>query len=182
MLSRFFHQTEAADEEALNRAIPGARFNWIADSGPSFTARFQHVLLDGLVLTNLGLDQPSYTTLGERIPDFNIWHAIGPRGAMNGGAAGRAGAGAPGRGGTPAYRRAGMHPLLRAAPRHGRACARTGVATLPAGTATRRAMDTPVSARIILPGIKASWRSLPLTAHPALLDCAAARTGLHTPY
>ncbi len=83
---RFFHQTEADDEQALNQAIPGATFDWIADSGSSFTARFRHMLLDGLVLTHLGLDQASYVTLGERIPDFNIWHAIDPRGAVNGGA------------------------------------------------------------------------------------------------
>jgi hypothetical protein len=84
--ARFFHQTEASDEEALNRAIPGASFNWIATSGSSFTARLRHVLVDGLVLTHLGLGQASYVTLGERIPDFNIWHSIGTDGAVNGGA------------------------------------------------------------------------------------------------
>jgi AraC-like DNA-binding protein len=179
--SRFFHQTEAADEEALNRAIPGARFNWIADSGPSFTARFQHVLFDGLVLTNLGLDQPSYTTLSERIPDFNIWHAIGPTGAVNGGAVRqeelvlvRPGEGATLHTGAPAcirsfalhhamtehIRELELPPSLLAPPRAG-----------------RWTMGTPyVSAHYL-----ARHQSImaQLTAYPALLDCAAARAGLH---
>jgi len=85
--SRFYHATEAGDEEALNRAIPGATFDWVADAGPSFKARFRHMLLDGIALTTLGLDQASYVTLGERIVNFNIWHAIGPLGAVNGRAA-----------------------------------------------------------------------------------------------
>lgn len=86
--ARFYHATEAGDEEALNRAIPGARFDWIADAGASFRARFRHMLLGGIALTTLGLDQASYVTLGERVVNFNIWHAIGPLGAVNGRATG----------------------------------------------------------------------------------------------
>lgn len=86
--SRFYHATEAGDEETLNRAIPGASFDWVADAGASFKARFRHLLLDGIALTTLGLDQASYVTLGERVVNFNIWHAIGPLGTVNGRAAG----------------------------------------------------------------------------------------------
>lgn len=84
--AHFYRQIEAGSAEALNGAIPGARFDWIADSGPAFTARFTHLLLDGIVLCTLGLDQASYLTLGERVRDFNIWHAIGPLGEANGSA------------------------------------------------------------------------------------------------
>lgn len=84
---RFFHAAEAGTAEALNRAIPGAKFDWVADAGATFKASFRHLLLDGVVLTTLALDQASYVTLGERVVDFNIWHAIGPQGAVNGGEA-----------------------------------------------------------------------------------------------
>ncbi|MCB8874594.1 AraC family transcriptional regulator [Acidisoma silvae] len=84
MTTRFYHATEADSAEALNRAIPGARFDWIADAGTSFRASFQHMLLDGIALTQLGLEQASYVTLGERVVNFNIWHAIGTKGTVNG--------------------------------------------------------------------------------------------------
>jgi AraC-like DNA-binding protein len=82
--SSSYRETQARNEEELNGAIPGAIFDWVADSGPSFTARYRHLVLDGIVLTHLTLHQPSYVTLGERIPGFNIWHAIGPAAAANG--------------------------------------------------------------------------------------------------
>lgn len=85
MGQRFHHTTEARDAETLNRAIPGARFDWVADAGPTFTARFAHLLLDGIAVTRLGLDQASYVTLGERVVDFNIWHSVGTQGRVNGG-------------------------------------------------------------------------------------------------
>lgn len=80
----FFRQTEAGNEEALNAAIPGAAFDWVADAGSSFTARYRHLAFDGIVLTQLELHQPSYVTLGERVAGFNIWHAIGPAATANG--------------------------------------------------------------------------------------------------
>lgn len=178
---RFFHQTEAADEEALNRAIPGARFDWIADSGSSFTARFQHVLLDGLVLTHLGLDQASYVTLGERIPDFNIWHAMSPLSAVNGGAVRR-------------------EELVLVRPGEG-ATLHTGAAALIQSFALQPTMSAHVRELELPPALLAPPRAgrwelgapeasaqylarhqvimAQLGAHPALLESAAARTGLH---
>lgn len=81
---RFYRHTQAGNEAELDQAIPGAKFHWIADSGPTFGARYRHLVLDGIVLSHLELHQASYLTLGERIADFNIWHAIGPLGSANG--------------------------------------------------------------------------------------------------
>ncbi len=83
---QLYRNTLAGNEEELSRAIPGAKFDWVADSGPSFRARFRHLVLDGIVLTHLDLRQASYLTLGERIAGFNIWHAIGPLSSANGSA------------------------------------------------------------------------------------------------
>jgi AraC-like DNA-binding protein len=74
----FYRHTLAANEEELNQAIPGANFQWTADSGPSFGARYRHLVLDGIVLSHLELHQASILTRGERIRDFSIWHAISP--------------------------------------------------------------------------------------------------------
>jgi len=81
----FYHATRAESVEALNRAIPGARFDWVPDGGTTFSASFAHMLLDGIALTRLTLHQASYVTLGERTVNFNIWHAVGDQGRVNGG-------------------------------------------------------------------------------------------------
>jgi AraC-like DNA-binding protein len=81
----FYHATRAGSVETLNRAIPGARFDWVPDGGTTFSASFAHMLLEGIALTRLNLHQASYVTLGERIVNFNIWHAVGGQGRVNGG-------------------------------------------------------------------------------------------------
>jgi AraC-like DNA-binding protein len=81
---QFYRQTESDNEEELNQAIPGAKFHWVGGSGPSFGARYRHLVLDGIVLSHLELHQASILTRGERIRDFNIWHAIGPLSSASG--------------------------------------------------------------------------------------------------
>ncbi len=82
---RIYHDTRAGNEEELNHAIPGARFfRWVANSGSSFGGRYQHLVLDGIVLSHLALHQASVVTMGERVRDFNIWHAISPLCSANG--------------------------------------------------------------------------------------------------
>lgn len=178
---RFFHQAKADDEEALNQAIPGASFNWIPVSGSSFTARFRHVLLDGLVLTHLGLDQASYVTLGDRIPDFDIWHSIGTGGAINGGAVRQEDLVLvrPGEGAT----------LQTEAP----GCIRS-FALQRSMAACALELELPPS--LLAPPYAGRWHMAApdacaqffarhqtimarLSAQPSLLDCAATRTGLH---
>lgn len=178
---RFFHQTEADDEEVLNRAIPGASFNWIPASGTSFTARFRHVLLDGLVLTDLDLGQASYVTLGDRVPDFNIWHSIGTEGAINGGPTRqgdlvvvRPGEGATLHTGAPACIRS--FALQRSVAAHGRE-----LELPPAIWAQPHAGRWHMAAPGASTQFFARHRTImaQLSARPSLLDHAAIRTGLH---
>lgn len=79
-----YRRTQADNAEALGRSIPGASFQWVADSGPTFGGRYRHLILDGIVLSHLELDQSSVLTVSERIPDFSIWHAITPLCSANG--------------------------------------------------------------------------------------------------
>jgi AraC-like DNA-binding protein len=178
---RFFHQTEAGGEEALNRAIPGASFNWIPVSGSSFTARFRHLLLDGLVLTDLGLDQASYVTLGDRVRDFNIWHSIGTNGAINGGPVRqedmvlvRPGEGATLRTGAPACIRS--FALQRSVAAHVPELELPPPLLAPPD-AGRWHMAAPDACARFFTRHQAIMAQL--SARPALLDSAAARTGLH---
>jgi AraC-like DNA-binding protein len=79
-----YRRTYAETGEELGQAIPGASFQLVADAGPSFAGRYRHLVLDGIVLSHLALDQPTVVTVGERIPDFNIWHMISPLCSANG--------------------------------------------------------------------------------------------------
>lgn len=79
-----YRRTDTETGEELGRAIPGASFRLIADSGPSFSGRYRHLVLDGIVLSHLALGQPTVVTVGERIPDFNIWHMVSPLCSANG--------------------------------------------------------------------------------------------------
>ena len=80
----FYRRTHAETGEELGRAIPGASFQLVADTGPSFGGHYRHLVLDGVVLSHLALDQPSVVTVSERIPDFNIWHMVSPLCSANG--------------------------------------------------------------------------------------------------
>ncbi|MBS0519495.1 MAG: helix-turn-helix domain-containing protein [Proteobacteria bacterium] len=64
--------------------IPGASFQWVADSGPSFGALYRHLVLDGMILSHLEVDQASTVTVGKRLPGFSIWHLFSPLCAANG--------------------------------------------------------------------------------------------------
>jgi AraC family ethanolamine operon transcriptional activator len=79
-----YRRTRADNGEELGRAIPGATFHCVADSGPSFAGRYWHLSVDGVVLTRLEVDQPSVVTTDERIPDFNVWHVMSERCSANG--------------------------------------------------------------------------------------------------
>jgi AraC-like DNA-binding protein len=80
-----FHFRTATDSaEELGKAIPGAGFQLVADSGASFAGRYRHLFLDGIVLSHLDLDQATILTVNERKPDFDIWHAIGGPCSANG--------------------------------------------------------------------------------------------------
>lgn len=71
-------------EEDLGQAVPGASCQVVADSGPSFSGRFRYLVLDGIVLTRLEVDQASVLTLSERVRDFSIWHMFSAHCAVNG--------------------------------------------------------------------------------------------------
>ncbi len=79
-----YRRIATASAEELGQAIPGASFQLVADSGPSFGGRYRHLVLDGIVLTHLEVDQASVVTVSERIPDFSIWHIFSPLCSANG--------------------------------------------------------------------------------------------------
>jgi len=54
-----YRRTATTSEEDLGQAVPGATCQLIADSGPSFSGRFRYLVLDGVVLTRLEVDQAS---------------------------------------------------------------------------------------------------------------------------
>lgn len=80
----FYRRTATDNSEELARAIPGANFHCVADSGPSFGGRYWHLHLDGVVLSRLEVDQASVLTVDERVPDFSVWHVMSPRCSANG--------------------------------------------------------------------------------------------------
>ena len=77
-------ETTTTSEEELGRAVPGATCQLVADSGPSFSGRFRYLVLDGVVLTRLEVDQASILTLSERVRDFSIWHLFSSQCSVNG--------------------------------------------------------------------------------------------------
>ena len=79
-----YRRTASDNGEALGRAIPGANFRCIAESGPSFGGRYWHFHVDGVVLSRLEVDQASVVTTDERLPSFNVWHVMSPRCSANG--------------------------------------------------------------------------------------------------
>lgn len=79
-----YRRTATTSEEELGEAVPGASCQLVADSGPSFGGRFRYLVLDGVVLTRLELDQASVLTLSERVRDFSIWHLFSSRCSVNG--------------------------------------------------------------------------------------------------
>jgi AraC family transcriptional regulator, ethanolamine operon transcriptional activator len=81
---QLYRRTATTSEEELGRAVPGATCQLVADSGPSFTGRFRYLVLDGVVLTRLEVDQASILTLSERTRDFSIWHMFSSRCLVNG--------------------------------------------------------------------------------------------------
>ena len=80
-----YRRTATTSEEELGQAVPGATCQLVADSGPSFGGRFRYLVLDGVVLTRLELDQASVLTLSERVRDFSIWHLFSSCCSVNGG-------------------------------------------------------------------------------------------------
>jgi AraC-like DNA-binding protein len=81
---RVYRQTATDNGEELGRAIPGANFHCVADSGSSFGGRYRHLVLDGIVLNRLEVEQASVVTVDERIPDFSVWHVMSPLCSANG--------------------------------------------------------------------------------------------------
>lgn len=79
-----FYRTVTASEQELGRAIPGASFQLVADSGPTFGGTYHHLVLDGIVLSHLRVDQATVVTVSERRPDFSIWHSFSDRCIANG--------------------------------------------------------------------------------------------------
>jgi AraC-like DNA-binding protein len=79
-----YRRTVADNGEELGRAIPGADFHCVADSGRSFGGRYSHLYIDGVVLSLLEVDQASVVTAEERIPDFSVWHVMSGRCSVNG--------------------------------------------------------------------------------------------------
>ena len=79
-----YRRVATTNEEELGQAVPGANCQLIADSGPSFGGRFRYLVLDGVVLTRLEVDQASILTLSERVRDFSIWHLFSSRCSVNG--------------------------------------------------------------------------------------------------
>jgi len=80
----FYRRTVTDNSEELGRAIPGANFHCVADSGPSFGGRYWHLYLEGVVLSRLEIDQASVLTVDERVPDFSVWHVMSPLCSANG--------------------------------------------------------------------------------------------------
>ena len=79
-----YRRTASDNGEELGRAIPGANFHCMAESGPSFSGRYWHFHVDGVVLSRLEVDQTSVVTTDERLPSFNVWHVMSPRCSANG--------------------------------------------------------------------------------------------------
>ena len=79
-----YRRTASDNGEELGRAIPGANFYCVPESGPSFSGRYWHFHVDGVVLSRLEVDQPSVVTTDERVPNFNVWHVMSPRCSANG--------------------------------------------------------------------------------------------------
>jgi AraC-like DNA-binding protein len=83
-LVHIYRRTAADSGDELGRAIPGANFHCVADSGRSFGGRYWHLQIDWLVLSRLQVDQPTVVTTDERVPDFSVWHLMGPFCSANG--------------------------------------------------------------------------------------------------
>ncbi|SKA28977.1 AraC-type DNA-binding protein [Enhydrobacter aerosaccus] len=79
-----YRRTASDNGEDLARAIPGANFYCVSESGPSFGGRYWHFHVDGLVLSRLEVDQASVVTTDERVPNFKVWHVMSPRCSANG--------------------------------------------------------------------------------------------------
>ena len=79
-----YRRTVTDNGDELGRAIPGANFHCVADSGSSFGGGYWHLQLDWLVLSRLEVDQASVVTTDERIPDFSVWHVMSARCSANG--------------------------------------------------------------------------------------------------
>ena len=79
-----YRRTATTSEEDLGLAVPGASCQLVADAGPSFSGRFRYMVLDGMVLTRLEVDQASVLTLSERTRDFSIWHFFSSHCSVNG--------------------------------------------------------------------------------------------------
>lgn len=79
-----YRRTATDNGDELGRAIPGANFRCVADSGRSFGGRYWHLQLDWVVLSRLEIDQASVVTTDERVPDFSVWHVMSARCEANG--------------------------------------------------------------------------------------------------
>ena len=79
-----YRRTTSDNGEELGRAIPGANFYCVAESGPLFGGRYWHLHVDGVVLSRLEVDQASVVTTDERVPDFSVWHVMSSRCSANG--------------------------------------------------------------------------------------------------
>ncbi len=79
-----YRRTVADNGDELGRAIPGANFRCVADSGHSFGGRYWHLHLDWIVLSRLEVDQATVVTTDERVPDFSVWHVMSRLCAANG--------------------------------------------------------------------------------------------------
>jgi AraC-like DNA-binding protein len=83
-----FRHTASNDGEELGRAIPGSNIRCVADSGSSFGGAYSHIVLDGLVVSRLAIEQASIVSLDERTVGFTVWHVISPGCSSNGNAIG----------------------------------------------------------------------------------------------
>ncbi len=79
-----FRHTASNDGEELGRSIPGAAIRCVADSGSSFSGGYSHIVLDGLVVSRLRVDQASIVTVDERKVGFTVWHMMSPGCSVNG--------------------------------------------------------------------------------------------------
>ena len=79
-----YRRTATDNGETLGRAIPGANFHCVPQSGRSFGGRYWHLHIDWLVLSRLEVDQASVVTCDERVPDFSVWHLAAANCAANG--------------------------------------------------------------------------------------------------
>jgi AraC-like DNA-binding protein len=72
----FYQRTTTSSEDELARAIPGAEFHVVANSGPTFSGRYRHLVLDGMVLSHLEFNQGTILILREREVNFPVWHLL----------------------------------------------------------------------------------------------------------